>query len=142
MASHNYTIGFLTELLTSILLIGPTPTIKLKRVVGISLWSCLIGPSFMSISSLVLELWHFSFIRGWPEIRKLEIHPPEFCPISRDWGKLGIPNLVQISLIKFYWKLQNARGTAFTVFELLTENKQGIKLPTPHTQISVKNHSA
>ena len=26
------------------------------------------GPSFMSISSLVLELWQFSFIRDWPEI--------------------------------------------------------------------------
>ena len=40
------------------------------------------GPSFMSISSLVLELWQFSFIRDWPEIRKSEIPPSEFCPIS------------------------------------------------------------
>ena len=30
------------------------------------------GPSFMSISSLVLELSQFSFIRDWPEIRKSE----------------------------------------------------------------------
>ena len=26
------------------------------------------GPSFMSISSLVLELWQFSFKRDWPKI--------------------------------------------------------------------------
>ena len=33
------------------------------------LFSILVtGPSFMSISSLVLELWQFSFIRDWPEI--------------------------------------------------------------------------
>ena len=32
--------------------------------------SLVTGPSFMSISSLVLELWQFSFIRDWPEIRK------------------------------------------------------------------------
>ena len=47
------------------------------------------GPSFMSISSLVLELWQFSFIRDWPEIRKSEIPPSEFCPISGDWDKFG-----------------------------------------------------
>ena len=41
-------------------------------------------PSFISISSLVLELWHFSFIRDWPEIRKLEIHASGFCPITWD----------------------------------------------------------
>ena len=36
------------------------------------------GPSFMSISWLVLELWQFSFIWDWPEIRKSEILPSEF----------------------------------------------------------------
>ena len=78
----------------------------------------------MSISSLVLELWQFSFIRDWPEIRKSEIPPSEFCPISGDWGELWIPNLAQMSLIKCYWMLQNARVTAFTVSELLRENQQ------------------
>ena len=51
------------------------------------------GPSFISISSLVLELWQFSFIRDWPEIRKLKISPSEFCPVSGDWGDLRIPNV-------------------------------------------------
>ena len=34
------------------------------------LLSLVTVPSFMSISSLVLELWQFYFIRDWPEIRK------------------------------------------------------------------------
>ena len=50
--------------------------------------SLVTGPSFMSVSSLVLELWQFSFIRDWPEIRKSEIFLSEFCPISRDWYEL------------------------------------------------------
>ena len=43
---------------------------------GINLFflsSLVIGPSFMSISSLVLELWQFTFIKDWPETRKSEI---------------------------------------------------------------------
>ena len=46
--------------------------------------SLVTGPSFMSISSLVLVLWQFSFIRDWSEIWKPEIPLPEFCPISGD----------------------------------------------------------
>ena len=48
------------------------------------LWSLVTGPSFMQILSLVLELWQFSFIRDRPEIRKSEISPSAFCPISGD----------------------------------------------------------
>ena len=79
---------------------------------------------FMSISLLVLELWPFPFIRDWPEIRKSEICPSEFCPISRNWSELGIPNLARASLIKCYELLQNARVTVFTVSELLREYQQ------------------
>ena len=88
------------------------------------------GPSFMSISSLVLELWQFSFIRDWPEIQESEIPLSEFCPISGDWGKLWIPNLAQMSLIECYWMLQISRVTAFTVFELLRENPPKLGLRT------------
>ena len=80
--------------------------------------------SFMLISSLVLELWQFSFIRDWPEIWKSET-PSEFCPISGDLDELEIPNLTRMCLIKCYWMLQNARVTAFIVPELLRENLQG-----------------
>ena len=98
--------------------------------------------SFMSLSSLVLELWQFLFIRDWREIRKSKIPPSEFCPMSGDCSKYGISNLAQTSPIKCYWMLQNTRVTTFTVAELLRENQQegeggrGGKI-TP-TQISVK----
>ena len=38
------------------------------------------------LSSLVTDF----FLRNSLEIWKLEKLPPEFCPISGDWGKLGI----------------------------------------------------
>ena len=73
--------------------------------------SLVTCPSFISISSLVLELWSFLFIRDWPEIRKSEILSSKFCAISGDWGKLGTPDLAQSFLIKCYWILQNPRVT-------------------------------
>ena len=108
--------------------------------------SLFTAPSFMSISSLVLELWQFSCIRDWPEIRKSEITPSEFCQISGDWGKLGILNVARMLLMKCYWMLQNARVTAFTISELLRENqKGGVKLPPPpppptHTHTHTHTH--
>ena len=78
--------------------------------------------------------WMFFFIRDWPEIRKSEIPPSEFYPISGDWSKLGIPSLAQTSLMKWNWVLRNAMVTAFTVPELFKENQQEgweVKLPRP-----------
>ena len=91
-------------------------------VVLLLLSSLLSGPSFMSIPLLVLELWQFYFISGWPGIRKSEIPLSKFYAISGDWGELEIPNLVRMSLMKCL--PQNARVTAFTVSELLRENQQ------------------
>ena len=62
--------------------------------------------------------------RNWPEIRKSEIPLSEFCLVSGDWGKLGIPNLTRMSIMKCYWMLQNAGVTAFTLSELLREKQQ------------------
>ena len=54
-------------------------------------------------------------------------------------------------LIKYYWVLQNARVTAFTVSELLRENQEGrdrgwVKLPHPIqirvNSISISNNSS
>ena len=115
-----------------------TSTSNFFDVVLFLLSSLVTGPSFMSISSLVLELWQFSFIRDWPEIRKSEIPPSEFCPISGDWGKLWVPNLARMSLIECYWMLQNSRFTAFTVFELFRGNQLGVGKITPPAQIRVK----
>ena len=67
-------------------------------VVLFLLQSFVTGSSFMSISSLVLELLEFFVIRDRPEIRKSEMPPSEFCPISGDWSDLVIPNLVRMCL--------------------------------------------
>ena len=104
-------------------------------VVLFLLSSLVTGPSFMSMSSLVLELWQFSFKRDWPEIRKSEIPLSEFCPIFGDWGELSIPNLARMSLIECYWMLKNLRVTAFTVFELLRENQLGGKITPPRPRL-------
>ena len=56
----------------------------------------------------------------------MEIAPSEFCLISRDWGKIGPPNLARTYLRKSYYMLQNARVIAFTVSELSRENQQGV----------------
>ena len=112
--------------------------------------SCLVtGPSFMSISLLVLELQQYSLIRNWPEIWKSKIPPSEFWPISEDWGDLGIQNSAGRSHMKCYWMLQKARITAFAVSQLLRKTQQeggrgvGGELrtksttPSPYTQVRV-----
>ena len=111
--------------------------IKFFDVVLFLLSSLVTGTSFMSISSLFLELWQFSFIMDWPKVRKSEIPLSEFCPISGDWSKLRIPNLPRLSLIKFYWMLKNANVTAFTVSELLSKNQQGSKITAPTNRLEL-----
>ena len=105
------------------------------KVVLFPLSSLVTGLSFMSMSSLVLQLWQLTFIKDWSEIWNSQVHPLEFCPIFGDWGKFGIPNLTRVSLMKYYWMLQNTKVKAFTVSGLLRENKTnrgvGVKLPPP-----------
>ena len=99
------------------------------------------GTSFMSISSLVLEVRQFSFLRDWPRIRKLEIPLSYFCAVSWAWGELRIPNLTRMSFIKCYRMLQIARVISFTISELLRENQLGGGWrwrKTPPSQIRVK----
>ena len=67
--------------------------IKFFDVILFLLSSSVTSPSFISISSLDLELWQFSFISDWPEIWKLEITQSEFFPMSGEWGELLIQNL-------------------------------------------------
>ena len=108
-----------------------TSTSNFFDVVLFLLPSLVTGPSFMSTSSLVLELWQVSFIRDWPEIQKSEISLSEFCSISEDWRELWIPNLARMFLMECYWILQNSRVTAFTIFELLRQNQLGGDKITP-----------
>ena len=65
------------------------------------------------------------FYKGLTRNPELDISPPVFCPISGDCGKLGIPNLARMSLMKYYLMLKNARVTAVIFSELLNENQQG-----------------
>ena len=102
-----------------------TSSLNFFNIVLFLLWRLVTGLSFMWISSLVLQLWQFFLKRYWPEIRKSEIPPSEFYLISGDWRKLGIPNLARMSIIKYYWMLQNVRVAAFTFSELLREKQQG-----------------
>ena len=59
------------------------------------------------------------------------------CQIPGDWSKVGMPNLTQISLIKFYWPLQNVKVSALIVSELFMENQQGVKLPPPRLRLNI-----
>ena len=93
----------------------------------------------MSISSLVLKLWQFLFIRDSPEIRNSEKTPSGFCPVSGDWGEWRTPNLARTSLIKCYWILQNPRVTTLTVSELLRENQQGGKITSHPPRLGLRN---
>ena len=74
----------------------------------------------------------FFFIRDRLEMRKLEMPPSDFCPISGYRSKLGIPNLARMFFIKYYRMLRNSRVTGFTISELLNENPQN-QFPHPPT---------
>ena len=116
-----------------------TSTSNFFDVVLFLLSSLVTGPSFMSISSLVLKLWQFLFIRDSPEIRNSEKTPSGFCPVSGDWGEWRTPNLARTSLIKCYWILQNPRVTTLTVSELLRENQQGGKITSHPPRLGLRN---
>ena len=105
--------------------------------------SLVTGPSFMSISSLFLELWQFSFISDWPEIQKRKYPRLSFAQnLGRGWVKdtkvgTNVSN-------KMLHMLQNARVTVFIIYELLRKNQQekgDVNLtpsPFPPTQIKVQ----
>ena len=90
----------------------------------------------MSIWWLILELRQFSFIRDLPEIRKSEMPKilkclPNIWKLGQVWDTKFGTNVT--NKIKYYWMLQNARVTAFTVSKLLRENQQGegVKITPP-----------
>ena len=112
-----------------------TSSLNFFDVVFFLFSSLVTGPGFLSISSLVPELWQFSFIMDWPDIWKSEIRPSVFCTIPGDWGELEIPNSARMSLIKCYWMLRNASVTAFTASELLRKNQLGSKI-TPASRLN------
>ena len=78
-----------------------------------------------------LEFGQFSFVRDWRNIQNSEIPPSKFCPISGDWSELAIPNLAQMSLMKCYWILQNARVQHLTFWVIKRKTNRGVKLIHP-----------
>ena len=96
-------------------------------------------PSYISISSLVLGLWQFSVFNflQWAQNPEIRNTPVWFLPNTWRLRRVRVSDLARMSLIKNYWKLQNARVTVFIISELLREHQQGVKLPIP-TQIKVK----
>ena len=71
------------------------------EVVLFPLSSLVTVPSFMSISSLVLDITIF-FYKGLSRNPEIGIPPSEFCPIAGDWGELGIPSLALMFLMNCY----------------------------------------
>ena len=86
-------------------------------VVLFLLSNLVTAPSFISISSLDLELWQLRFIWDSLDIRKSEITLSELFPISGDSGKLEIPNLARMSLIKAYL-LNIAKCQSYSFYRL------------------------
>ena len=82
--------------------------------------SLVIGPSFMSISLLVLEIWQFSFYKGLA--RNLEVGNIPVWAFPKIW-RLG-----WIRDTKFRTNVNECCKmpvTSFTISELLKENQQG-----------------
>ena len=63
--------------------------VKFFDVALFLLSSLVTGPCFMSISSLVLELSQFSFIKDWPEIQKLKISHLSFAQYLETGASYG-----------------------------------------------------
>ena len=82
------------------------------------------GPSFMSISSLVLELWQFFFRRDWPGIQKSEIPPSEFSPVSEDWVTFWTPNIARMSN-RIFLNAAKCQGYGFYSFWVIKEKPTG-----------------
>ena len=94
--------------------------------------SLVTALSFMSISSLILDLWQFPFIRELPEIKKLEKHISKFWAISEVWGEFGYQICYKVA--------QNFRFTVIIISELLSENKLGVvELPPLRSRLTVIN---
>ena len=97
-------------------------------VVLFFLWSLVTGPSFMSISSLVLELWQFS--KGLT--RNLEIGNTSVSVLSNIWrlGQVrntkfgtGVSNKILLNAAKY-------QGYSFYRFWVIQEKPTGCKITT------------
>ena len=109
-------------------------------VIFFLLSSLATGPSFMSISSQILELWQFSHITDWPEIRKLVTPPSEFCPMSWDCSELGITKFGANVSNKMWLTAAKCQGYRFYCFWVIQGKTTGGggKITFPPTTIEIR----
>ena len=73
------------------------------------------------------------FYKGLTKNPEIGIPPSGFCPISWDGGKLWIPRFSRMSLIEYYWMLQNSRCYSFYCFWVI----KGVKV-SPQTKLHIR----
>ena len=80
----------------------------------------------VSISSLVLELWQFSFIRDWLGIRKSEIPPRLGWVKGTNFGK-NVPNEMFLNAAKCqgfsFYRFWVIKGTVMKIEKALINNR-------------------
>ena len=112
--------------------------INFLDVVSFLLSSLVTGPSFLSISSLVLELWEFPFIRD--RTRNPKIGNTPILVLSNIW-RLGRVRNAKFGTNVFDKMLMNvAKCQGFRLSQLLRENQSEGKITPnpPTTQVRVK----
>ena len=87
--------------------------------------SLVTGPSFMSRSPLVLELWQLYLITDWPGIWKLKIPRLAFAQYLKNYQKLGIPNLARMSLTTCFLIASKSQGYSFYRFWVIKRKPTG-----------------
>ena len=90
--------------------------------------SLVAGPSCWCQYHHWFWVYDNSCIRDWPEIWKLKILPPEFCPISWDWGELGIPYFGTYVSNKMLLNAAKCHGYSFSCLWFIKGKPTGVKL--------------
>ena len=91
-------------------------------VILLLLSSLVSGPSFMGISSMVLELWQFTFIRDWPEIGNTLV-----WVLLDIWrlGRVRDPKLCKDVSDEMLLNVAKCQGYGFYCFWVIKENLTG-----------------
>ena len=74
------------------------------------------------------------------DCRNMEIRKKTVWILPNIWGlaQVMIPNLARMSLVEYYWKLQNARGYRIYRFWVIKAKSTGGRVTLPPATIQVK----